>query len=27
MCLGHNVKVANITDLSELEVGNPENDN
>ena len=27
MCLGHNVKIANITDLSELEVGNPENDN
>jgi len=27
MWLGHNVKIANITDLSELEVGNPENDN
>jgi hypothetical protein len=27
MCLGHTVKIANITDLSELEVGNPENDN
>ena len=27
MCLGHDVKIANITDLSELEVGNPENDN
>jgi len=27
MCLGHNVKIANITDLSELEVSNPENDN
>jgi len=27
MCLGHNVKIANITDLSELEAGNPENDN
>jgi len=27
MCLGHNVKIANITDLSELEMGNPENDN
>jgi len=27
MCLGNNVKIANITDLSELEVGNPENDN
>jgi len=27
MYLGHNVKIANITDLSELEVGNPENDN
>jgi len=27
MCLGHNVKIADITDLSELEVGNPENDN
>jgi hypothetical protein len=27
MCLGHYVKIANITDLSELEVGNPENDN
>jgi hypothetical protein len=27
MRLGHNVKIANITDLSELEVGNPENDN
>jgi len=27
MCLGHTVKIANITDLSELEAGNPENDN
>jgi len=27
MCLGHNEKIANFTDLSELEVGNPENDN
>jgi len=27
MCLGHDVKIANITDLSELEVGNPENYN
>jgi len=27
MCLGHYVKIANITDLSELEMGNPENDN
>jgi len=27
MCLGHNVKITKITDLSELEVGNPENDN
>jgi len=27
MCLGHYVKIANIIDLSELEVGNPENDN
>jgi len=27
MSLGHNVKIANITDLSELEMGNPENDN
>jgi len=27
MCLGHDVKIANITDLSELDVGNPENDN
>jgi len=27
MCLGHNVKIANITDLSELEAGHPENDN
>jgi len=26
MCLGHTVKIANITDLSELEVGNPEDD-
>jgi hypothetical protein len=27
MSFGHKVKIANITDLSELEVGNPENDN
>jgi len=27
MRFGHNVKIANFTDLSELEVGNPENDN
>jgi len=27
MCLGRNVKIANITDLSEPEVDNPENDN
>jgi len=27
MCLGHNVKIANIADLSELEVGHPENNN
>jgi len=27
MRLGHNVKIANMTDLSELEAGNPENDN
>jgi hypothetical protein len=26
MCLDHTVKIANITDLSELEVGIPEND-
>jgi hypothetical protein len=27
MCLGHNVKIEKITDLSELEVSHPENDN
>jgi hypothetical protein len=27
MGLGHNVKIANINDFPELEVGNPENDN
>jgi len=27
MQLGQNVKIANTTDLSEREVGNPENDN
>jgi len=27
MRLGHTVKIANVTDLSELEAGNPENEN
>jgi len=27
MCLGHSVKIANISDLSELESGHPENNN
>jgi len=27
MRLGHTVKIANVTDLSEPEVDNPENDN
>jgi len=27
MCLAYNVEIAYIPDLSELEVGNPENDN